>query len=66
MVGKDHPIASAFPLLLVPAPWAPEAHWDWEVVLQGGAGDPQTFGRECVSDASQTPICLTLNISDTW
>ncbi len=44
LAGKDHPIASAFPLPLVAAPQAPEAHQDQEVVhqqeiLQGRAGD---------------------------
>ncbi len=43
-VGKDYPVASAFPLPLVPAPWAPDACQDWEVVhwqeiLRGRAGD---------------------------
>ncbi len=44
LMGKYHPVALTLPLLLVPAPWAPEASRDWEVVhlqeiLQGGAGD---------------------------
>jgi hypothetical protein len=44
LAGKDHPVALAFPLPLVPAPWAPEACQNREVVqrqeiLPGGAGD---------------------------
>jgi hypothetical protein len=43
-MGKDHPVALAFPLPLIPVPWAPKACWDQEVVrqqeiLQGKAGD---------------------------
>ncbi len=44
LMAKDHPITLAFPLLRAPAPHAPEACWDWDVMgqqelLQGEAGD---------------------------
>jgi hypothetical protein len=44
LAAKDHLVASAFPLLIIPAPRAPEASQDQEVVHQqdllfGRAGD---------------------------
>jgi hypothetical protein len=52
LAGKDHPVALAFPFLLIPASWAPEACPDWEVVLRGGAGELSNL-REVQGSVSQ-------------
>jgi hypothetical protein len=69
LAGKDHPIVLAFPLPLVPAPRAPKACQDWEVVhqqeiLQGGAGDLSNL-REGVHlgwkiGGRRQPLCVKI------